>query len=173
MAKKRRRSRSNLGSAIIGSILLCIAFLWLAWILFFRHGPPPSISFPGFAPTAAPAEVQIPQLIAEGITLGHADQAAKLSQQQALFIAGQQEPDAAARARSVSARYVLLNYSTTSTPTTHPNLVNVPVWVVWYQHIVQDPADPSVDATPSAHPYHDLYVFLDANSGKEVLAVWV
>jgi hypothetical protein len=117
--------------------------------------------------------VQIPQLVAEGITLGHADQTPKLSQQQAVFIARQREPDAATRAKSVSARYVLLNYPVRSTPTTHPNLTNVPVWMVWYQHVPQDRADPSTDPTPSAHPYHDLYVFLDATSGKELLAVWV
>src|SRR6266581_3875448 len=94
--KKRRRSKSNLGSAIVGGILLSVALLWLGWTLFFQHGHPPDVKLPGFAPspTTAP-EVQIPQLIAEGITLEHADQPPKLSQQQALFIANQREPDAA------------------------------------------------------------------------------
>src|SRR5437660_9896872 len=97
--KKRRRSQSNLGSGIVGGVLLGIAVLWLGWILFFQHGHPPSITLPGFAPSATHApEVQIPQLVAEGITLEHADQMPKLSQQQALFIARQRAPDAAARA---------------------------------------------------------------------------
>lgn len=172
--KKRRRSQSNMSSAIVGGILLGIGFLWLGWILFFQRGRPPNVTLPGFAsaPTTAP-EVQIPQLIAEGIALGHADQSPKLSQQQALFIASQREPDAASRAKVVSARYVLLNYPVASTPTTHLNLTNVPAWMVWYQHIPQAPADPAIDPTPSSHPYHDLYVFLDANTGKELLAVWV
>ena len=172
--KKRRRAQSNLGSAIVGGMLLGLALLWLGWILFFQREHPSSVTLPGFArsPTAVP-EVQIPQLVAEGITLEHANQTPKLSQQQALFIANQREPDAASRAKVVNARYVLLNASATSTSAPHPNLTNATVWMVWYQHIPQDPADPAIDPTPSAHPFHDLYVFLDANSGKELLSVWV
>ena len=171
--KKRRRSRSNLGSAIVGGVLFSIALLWLGWILFFQHGHAPGVTLPDLAPgpTNAP-EVQIPQLVAEGITLEHANQTPRLSQQQALFIASQREPDAASRAKIVSARYVLLNAPMTGTPSAHPNLTNVPVWMVWYQHIAQDSADPAIDPTPLAHPFHDLYVFLDANSGKEVLSIW-
>jgi|SRR5947209_20459238 hypothetical protein len=171
--KKRRRSRTRLMSAIVGGVLLGIALLWLGWILFPQHGHPPAVTLPGVVPgsTNAP-QVQIPQLVAEGITLEQASQAPRLSQQQALFIASQRQPDAASRAKAVTARYVLLNASVTGTPTSHPNLTNVPVWMVWYQHIAQQTADPAIDPTPLAHPFHDLYVFLDANSGKEVLSIW-
>ncbi len=172
--KKRHRSQSNLRSGIFGGVLLGIALLWLGWILFFQHGHPPAVTLPGFAPSPTNApEVQIPQLVAEGITLEHADQTPKLSQQQALFIASQRAPDAASKAKVVTARYVLLNAPVTGTPSTHPNLSNVPVWMVWYQHIAQVSADPAVDPTPLAHPFRDLYVFLDATSGKELLSVWV
>ncbi len=170
---KRRRSQSRLISAIVGGVLLGIALLWLGGILFPQHGHPLAVTLPGLVPgpTNAP-EVQIPQLVAEGITLEQASQTPRLSQQQALFIAGQRQPDAASKAKAVTARYVLLNAPVTGTPTTHPNLTNVAVWMIWYQHIAQKSADPAIDPTPSAHPFHDLYVFLDANSGKEVLTIW-
>jgi hypothetical protein len=189
--KKRRRSQSRLGSAIAGGILLGIALLWLGRILFFQHGHLSGITLPGLAPSLQhgrlsgitlpglapsptnPPEIQIPQLVAEGITLEQANQTPKLSQQQALFIASQRQPDAASAAKVATARYVLLNAPVTGTPTTHPSLTNIPVWMVWYQHIPQNHADPAIDPTPLAHPFHDLYVFLDANSGKEVLSVWV
>ncbi len=35
------------------------------------------------------------------------------------------------------------------------------------------PTDPSVDTTPFPQAHHDLYVFLDANTGKELLAIWL
>src|SRR5579884_4450235 len=172
--KKRRRSQSRPGSAIAGGILLGIALLWLGRILFFQHGHLSGVTLPGLAPSPTNGpEIQIPQLVAEGITLEQANQTPKLSQQQALFIASQRQPDAASAAKVATARYVLLNAPVTGTPPTHPSLTNVPVWMIWYQHIPQNPADPAIDPTPLAHPFHDLYVFLDANSGKEVLSVWV
>lgn len=172
MARKQQSSHTRAISGIAGGILLAIGCLWLGWMLV--HGNAPnvaSLTIPGLGPTPAP-EVQVPPLLAEGITLGHASQQPALSQQQALLLAGQLEPAAAASAKNVSARYVLLTYPDISTPATHSDLSNVPVWMVWYQQIPLQPADASVDPTPFPQSSHDLYVFLDANSGKELLSIW-
>src|SRR5207302_1182392 len=96
-----------------------------------------------------------------------------LNQQQALLIASQLEPDAATKAKKTSAQYVLLNYTSTSASTSHTSLSNVPAWMVLYQQIPLASADPSADPNSPSHSTHDLYVFLDANSGKELLAIWV
>lgn len=177
MARKRRPSFSNRASAILGGVLLVVGFLWLGWILLGQHGGTPSfanISLPGVAPTNG-SETQIPSLQAEGITLGHSDQTPTLNQQQAVLLASQLEPDAATQAKSTTARFVLLNYVRigTSATATQANLNNVPVWMIWYQQIPLQPANAAVDPTPFPHSTHDLYVFLDATSGKEVLSVWI
>jgi hypothetical protein len=117
--------------------------------------------------------MQITPLVAEGITLGHTDQTPALNMQQALLIASQLEPDAASKSKSPSAQYVLLNYPNKSTPATHPDLNGVPAWMVLYQKIPLEPGDASIDPTPFPRSYYDLYVFLDANSGKELLVVRV
>jgi hypothetical protein len=174
MAGKRQPSRIYRISGVLGGILLLIGCIWLAWLLLHPHasgGQPSSFTIPGFGPTAVP-EMQVPPLLAEGIVLGHASQQPALSQQQALFIADQLEPDAAAKAKSVSARYVLLTYNSTVTPAAHPPLRDVPVWIVWYQKIPLEATNSSVDPTPFPQATHDLYVFLDASSGKELMAVW-
>jgi hypothetical protein len=44
--------------------------------------------------------------------------------------------------------------------------------MVLYQQIPQQPADLSADPSQSLPKHHDLYVFLDANTGKELLAIW-
>jgi hypothetical protein len=96
-----------------------------------------------------------------------------LNQQQAFFIAGQLEPEATAQAKSASASYVLLNYSATNTSSVPIDLHNTPAWMVWYQKIPQAVADSTVDATPPSAASHDLYVFLNADDGKELLVIWV
>ena len=98
-------------------------------------------------------------------------QKAALSQQQALLIAGQLEPDAASKAKSTSASYVLLNYPV-GKAATHTNLSDVAAWMIVYQKIPRQPAAASVEPTPLPLTYQNLYVFLDANSGKELLAIW-
>jgi hypothetical protein len=45
--------------------------------------------------------------------------------------------------------------------------------MVLYQQIPLASTDPSLDPNSPSHATHDLYVFLDANSGKELLAIWV
>jgi hypothetical protein len=111
---------------------------------------------------------QIPPLTSAGISLGTPSSPPALTQQQALLIAGQLEPDAATNAQKTSARYVLLNFDGAGTATTQHAITNEPAWMMLYQQIPQQPADPS----QSLPKQHDLYVFLDANSGKELLAIW-
>jgi len=112
-------------------------------------------------------------LLAAGITLGKPLQPSALNQQQALLIASELEPDAAANAKSTTTQYVLLNYTNRSTPAIRPDLTNYPAWMILYQNIPLQPSDASVDPTPFPRSHHDLYVFLDANNGKELLAIWV
>ena len=168
----RRPTRSNTISAIVGGVLLMIGFLWLISMIPAQHGGMPNFSLPGFNMPASTPETQITQLLAQGVVLGHSDQTPSLSQKQALLLAGQLEPDAATKAKNITAKYVLLTYTNPGTTGAHPNLNNVPVWMIWYQQIPLIPADAAVDPTPFPHSYHDLFVFLDANSGKEVLSVW-
>ena len=175
MFTKRTPARQpRLATGIAGGILLGLAGIWLVWLLLHQLGGPalPRLPISGFVPTTAPA-MQITPLVAEGITLGHSDQTPTLNKQQALLIASQLEPDAASKSKSTSAQYVLLNYPGKSTPATHPDLNGVPTWMVLYQKVPLAPSDVSVDPTPLPRSYYDLYVFLDANSGKELLVVRV
>jgi hypothetical protein len=161
-------------SGFVGGMLLGLACLWLVWLLLHQFAgstipaPPVIGSFPINPPVA-----QITPLAAEGITLGHPGQTPTLSQQQALFIASQLEPGAASKAKTPSAQYVLLNYPNKGTPPAHPDYHDVPVWMILYQGIPLQHADASVDPTPIPRSSYDLYVFLDANSGKELLTIQV
>ncbi len=173
--KPSRRSNETLWSRqwsmIVGVILLVVAALWLGWLLLHR-GTSVGLSllpFPGLPPLNTPIGQPSP-LVAAGVTLGRPSQTPALSQQQALLLAGQLEPDAAANAKQTSSEYVLLNYTNTSSSTSHSNLRNVPVWLVQYQQIPLA-SDSSVDPNAPAHATYDLYVFLDANSGKELLKI--
>lgn len=174
MAKRRRRSQSKRISGIAGAVLLGLGCFWLGWLLLGQHNYASGSfvwpSLPGV--NATPADVQVPQLVAEGISLTHASQTSTLSQQQARVIAKQLEPEAATNAKSANAKYVSLTYTPTGA-STHANINNVPVWMVVYQRIPIEPNNASVDPVPSTRSYHDLYVFIDANSGKEVLSVWL
>jgi hypothetical protein len=175
--KTSRGNRANMwsrqSSKIAGIILLVVAALWLGWLVFYRGIPAGTsiLSFPGLPPLNTPITQPSP-LLAAGITLGRPSQTPALNQQQALLIASQLEPDAAANATKTSSEYVLLNYTNTAASTSHTTLHNVPVWLIQYQQIPLAPTDPSVDPNAPAHATHDLYVFLDANSGKELLAIW-
>ena len=172
--KRTPARQPRLATGIVGGILLGLAGIWLVWLLLHQLGGPalPRLPVGGLAPTSAPA-TQITPLAAKGITLGHTDQTPALNKQQALLIASQLEPDAAIKSKSTSAQYVLLNYPNKSTPAAHPDLNGVPTWMVLYQKIPLEPTDASVDPTPFPHSYYDLYVFLDANNGKELLVVQV
>jgi|SRR5579884_2845418 len=170
---KRSPLLSRQSSKIAGIVLLVVAAVWLGWLVFNR-GAPGGISFssfPGLPPLNTPIGQPSP-LVAAGITLGRPSQLPALNQQQALLTASQLEPDAAANAKKTSSEYVLLNYTSTSASSPHGNLRNVPVWLIHYQQIPLASADPSVDPNAASGGTHDLYVFLDANSGKELLAIW-
>jgi len=167
-------SRSRLISGIAGGILFAAGVAWLAWLLTHQNARPvvPVFPTPGLAPTHSPA-VQVSPLLAAGITLGKPLQPSALNQQQALLIASELEPDAAVNAKNTTTQYVLLNYTNRSTPAVHPDLTDYPAWMILYQNIPLQPGDASVDSTPFPQSHHDLYVFLDANNGKELLAIWV
>lgn len=174
MAKRRRRSQSKRISGIAGAVLLGLGCLWLGWLLLGQHNNTSgAFVWPLFgANSTSSADTQVPQLVAEGINLSHAGQSPRLNQQQAVTIANQLEPQAAINAKSMSAKYVLLNYTATGT-SAHATLNNVPVWMILYQRIPIEPNNAAVDPVPSTRSSHDLYVFVDANSGKEVLSVWL
>jgi hypothetical protein len=169
-----RSPRLRVISGVVGALLLALAGIWLAWQLLHQFAgqaiPAPPII--GVAPTN-PAVTQIAPLTTEGIILSHPDKTPGLSQQQALLIAGQLEPNAVSKAKVTSAQYVLLNYPNKSTPATHTDIINVPAWMILYRGIPLQPADAAVDPAPFTHPSYDLYVFLDANSGKELLTIQV
>ena len=164
-------------SGVVGGILLGLAGLWLAWLLLHQFAgnaipAPPAPPMIGAFPTS-PTDSQLAPLTAEGITLGHPSQTPALSQQQALLLASLLEPGAASKSKTTGAQYVLLSYPDKSTPAAHPNYHDVPTWMIVYQRIPLEPADASVDPTPFSRSSYDLYVFLDANSGKELLAIQV
>lgn len=167
--KREPRPLSQLVSGLIGGILLGIALIWIGVLILQRVGVSvpsfPTIAGIGSSSSSAPAPaIQITPLVAEGITLGSTNQTPALNQQQALLLASELEPDAASHAKVTGAKYVLLTYPNTSTPPVHPNFNGVPAWMITYQQI---PQQSSTQAT------YDLYVFLDANSGKELLTVRV
>ena len=173
--RARPASRGRSISAGIGVILLVVAVGGFGWFLTHQYEGQSGLStfsIPGLAPTNPPI-VQVSPLLAAGVTLGHPTQTPALNQRQALVLGSQLEPDAAANAQNASAQYVLLSYSGKGTPAAQPDLNHVPAWMIVYQGIPLQPSDPSVDPTPFPQSNHDLYVFLDANTGKELLAIWV
>jgi cytoskeletal protein RodZ len=173
MAGPRRRSHSRLWSVsgIVGAILLAIGLLWLLMLLWQAYaGPKFSLAHLSAGSTSGTSTVQIPALYTAGIILGTPAQPARLDQQQAILLASQWEPGAASKAKKIQARYVLLTYIPHNA--SKPQIENQPAWMVLYEEIPLQPADASVDPTPFPSSYYDLYVFLDANSGKPLLSVW-
>jgi|GEM_PF-3796989 len=131
MAKKRGRATnqraaqkpSRVVSGIIGGVLIGLAGVWVIWLLLHQFGT--NIPLPPGLPAQNPTPVsQISPLVAEGITLAPASQSPALSQKQALLIASQLEPDAAATAGQITAQYLLVTYPNTVTPAAHPDLHN-------------------------------------------------
>jgi hypothetical protein len=168
MARKRQKAASPLNpiSGIVGAILLVVALVWAILLVFHPSVASrisSSIPIIGAVATTASQE-QIAPLQAEGITLGHPAQTPALTEQQALLIVNQLMPDAATQAKSTKASYVLLNYPVSSDHPNHTSFNNVPAWMIVYQQI---------PVTSSSQSHQDLYVFLDANTGKELLAIWV
>lgn len=159
-------------SALIGGLLICATLTWFGWLLVHQHNPGLSFRFPfaGFQSQPTTQATADPLVVA-GITLAAPGpgQTAHLTQEQALLLANQMEPQAAAHAVSVQATYVLLNYEGKSS--TLVSFHNAPAWLIHYIHVAA--AGPDTAADPHAtNPPHDCYFFLDANSGQELFALW-
>lgn len=174
MTRRRPSPRSRSITGMIGGCLLAFCVLWLGWILLFPQNgtsPPSPATLFALFPTPT-ANIQVPQLLAQGIILSLVDQKPVLSQQQALLIANSLKPEAASKAKKTSVQHVLLKESTNGTPALHPELNNAVVWLISYEQIPLVAADPSVDSDASPSGVHNLYVFLDATTGKELLSLW-
>jgi hypothetical protein len=167
-----REVATRQGTAIIGGLLIILACAALVWLLL-SHFSAARLSPSAQSLTASPTPaagvlpnntpvVQIASLAAEGITLKQATHAAALSRQEALLIASQLEPNAASQAKSASAQYLLLDYAGSNSTAVRSSMQNEPSWMIEYQQI------PSSTQTP-----YDLFVFIDANTGKELIAVRV
>ena len=160
-------------SALAGGLLIGAALVWFGWLALGQHSPGLTFRFPYLGSQSQPtAQPTVDPLVAVGISLSTPapSQVALLTQQQALLLAGQLEPQAAAHAGKVSASYVLFSYkgSKTTTAAVH----GVPAWLVHYTNVAS--AGPDSAADPHAtNTTHDCYLFLDANSGQELLALWV
>lgn len=177
MAKKQARATSRKAagkpsravSGIIGGVLIGLAGAWAIWLLLHQFST--SIPLPPGLPPAQNATPvsQISPLAAEGITLAPASQSPALPRQEALLIAQQLEPDAATSAKQTTAQYVLVTYPAASNLAAHPSLHDTPAWLIEYHSVPLAPGDSSA----SGRSTYDLYVFLDASSGKELVVVRV
>jgi hypothetical protein len=170
MRKGKRSEDSPLRrySAIIGGGLIVLALLWFVWLLIRQVNPAVnSITFPFVSnPTSKPSD----PLTAAGVTLTPPNQGQQpaLTKPQALLLADQLEP-AAAQAGGVDAQYTLFSYSSSGIDQT--NFHNVPIWLIHYSKVTEPQPDTSADPHASSGS-HDFYVFLDANSGQELLTIW-
>lgn len=154
-------------SALIGVSLIVLALLWFAWL--YLHQINPGLSFLTFSTQAQPSATSDP-LAAAGITLTTPAQGSqpRLTRQQALLLTNQIEPTIAARAGAVDAQYTLFSYTRANTPSFH----DTPVWLVHYSQVTEPHPDTTVDSH-ALRTHHDFYVFLDANSGRELLSIWL
>ncbi len=160
------------GSALLGGLLICAAVAWFGWLLLRQHNPGLSFSLPFAGLSDQPtAQATADPLAAAGITLGtpSAGQTAALTREQALLLANQMEPQAAAHASHTDAAYVLLTYNGKTASLTSLN--KTPAWLVHYSHVASVGPDTAADPHAS-NPSHDCYIFLDANSGKQLFAIW-
>jgi hypothetical protein len=158
-------------SAVVGGALIGVALLWFAWLIAHQLNPGiPSLTFPlpGNLPANAPAD----PLAAAGITLSSPAQGQEplLTRQQAILLVNEMETQVASRANGVDASYTLFSYkgSNPAVASSH----GVPVWLVHYTKISEPHPDTAADPHASSS-HHDFYVFLDANSGRELLAIWL
>lgn len=161
-------------SAIVGAALIGVALLWFAWLLVRQLNPGTlSIVFPlpGTLSQTSANEPTNP-LTAAGITLSTPEQGQKplLTQQQALLLANQAEPQVAVHAHGVDAVYTLFSYKDSNS--TSSSWQDVPTWLVHYTGVEEPQPDTAADPQ-ATHRSHDLYIFLDASSGQELLAIWL
>ncbi|WP_069805793.1 hypothetical protein [Thermogemmatispora onikobensis] len=169
----RRQQRIQSGtwkiSGLVGALLLLIGLG--CFILLLRH-PQGGLKLlvPHLAQTSQASAVQLPALYTAGVILGTPSQPPSLSQEEALLLASQWEPETASKAKKVLARYVLLTYIPRTSNRTQ--IENVPAWMIIYEQVPLQPADASVDPTPFPRSSYDFYLFLDAKSGKVLLSLW-
>lgn len=177
-AESARRSgaapRSNRVSAVVGGGLIAVAALWFLWLLV-RQVSPGVLSLPFPVPNpqpARPASTPVDPLAVAGVTLLAPPQGQEpgLTQQQALLVASQVEPQAAARATGADARYTLFSYQASAARA--PGFHNVPIWLIRYRGIAEPRPDTAADPDATGAS-HDFYVFLDASTGRELLAIWL
>ncbi|HET8842082.1 MAG TPA: hypothetical protein VFN35_11480 [Ktedonobacteraceae bacterium] len=171
--KQQDKSVTRQFSAIVGGTLIGIALLWAVWLLLRQTNPAMnSLVFPMPGPlsqnaTSSPSN----PLLAAGVTLTtpSTGQEPALTRQQALLLASQLEPTAAAQAGAVDAQYTLFSYTNAKTSTTFRD---AQAWLVHYSKVPEPRPDASADPR-AASTQHDLYVFLDANSGATLLKIWL
>ncbi|HEY1348452.1 MAG TPA: hypothetical protein VGF67_02355 [Ktedonobacteraceae bacterium] len=162
-------------SAVAGGILIAVAALWFLWLLVRQVNPGVvSLRLP-FSPNAQPtrsANAPVDPLAVAGITLSAPPQGQQpgLTQQQAVLVAGQAEPQAAAKAAGFDARYTLLSYQAITSGS--GGFHNVPVWLIHYRGISEPRPDTAADPQATG-TMHNFYVFLEASSGRELLAIWL
>lgn len=172
MRGKRRADARQL-SAIVGVALIGVAVLWFTWLLV-RQASPGIVSlnfpFPNLLPRSTNAPVD--PLAAAGITLSAPPQGQEpgLTQQQAVLLADQVEPQMAAKATEIKAQYTLFSYQGSGSGAA--SFQDVPAWLIHYSGISEPPPDTGADPHATGAK-HDFYVFLDANSGRELLAIWL
>ncbi|GCF08259.1 hypothetical protein [Dictyobacter arantiisoli] len=153
-----------------GGILLGVGLFWLIWLLFFYH-PVSSTSSQWAGAEATPSPLAVSglhtaSLTAAGITVNTISPPSTMSQAQALQLADQLEPDAAAGAHKKLLSSVSLTYLAASRGA--KDLRAVPVWMICYQDIPQAQTTVALDTGTA----HDLYVFLNPRTGSIVLTVW-
>ncbi|GCE03765.1 hypothetical protein [Dictyobacter aurantiacus] len=156
----------------IGGLLLGVGLFWLLWLFLFHPVSVPVISrwsMVDAATTPVPASLlQSAPLMSAGVTLNTPNDTPPISQLQALQLAAQAEPAAAASAKKIDAYYVLLTYPAAANHQNHSSLTNLPTWLIWYQQVPQ----PSTNVALTTQPPQDLYLFINAQTGQLALAVW-
>jgi hypothetical protein len=149
-------------------VLLLLVACSLLWVFLSHHT---STHANMVQVTATPAVPQNASLQAVGVTLGYTSHPAAITQQQAEVLAQQFAPDATDE-HAVKAQYVALNYDAESGGKEKVDIANVPVWMITYQQITASSTYTSIDPKAPATLQHNLYVFVDAQTGKELLSIW-
>jgi hypothetical protein len=170
-----RTSRWTVVSQILGGILLGIGIFWLAKIFFFS-APATAPSLPMAGVNATPTSlsqkgtVSTPaSLRAAGITLSGVQGSTPIDEAQALQLARQDEPDATSSAKKLVATAVTLDYPAAAAARGQQDIRHLMAWMIWCQQVPQGGEGIAVDKQPN----HDLYIFLDAKTGQEVLTIWL
>lgn len=155
-------------SALLGVVLVVLALFAFIWL--YVHQAHPNLTF--FLPASPATSTASDPLAAAGITLSAPaqGQTPQLTRQQALVLVNQLEPEIAAQAGTVNAQYTLFSY--TNANTSQPVFQAMPVWLIHYAHVSEPRPDTNADSHAS-RAQHDFYVFLDANSGRVLLAIWL